>query len=62
MTKKNEKTKKEDAFDVNEALSNLELPRMFVEGFKAYIEDNNLKFKNDKEFEKSLKEFGELKL
>lgn len=59
MTKKNEK---KNAFDVNEALSNLELPRMFVEGFKAYIEDNNLKFKNDKEFEKSLKEFGELKL
>lgn len=59
MTKKNE-TK--NAFDVNEALNNLELPRMFVEGFKAYIEDNKLKFKNDKEFEKSLKEFGELKL
>ena len=59
MTKKNEK---KNAFDVNEALSNLELPRMFVEGFKAYIEDNNLKFKSDKEFEKSLKEFGELKL
>lgn len=59
MTKKNEK---KNAFDVNEALSNLELPRMFVEGFKAYIEDNKLKFKSDKEFEKSLKEFGELKL
>lgn len=59
MTKKNEK---KNAFDVNEALSNLKLPRMFVEGFKAYIEDNNLKFKSDKEFEKSLKEFGELKL
>ncbi len=60
MTKKTEK--KEDAFDVNEALTNLELPKCFVDGFKAYIEDNNLKFKSEKEFEKSLKEFGELKL
>ena len=59
MTKKKE-TK--DAFDVHEALENLELPKMFVDGFKAYIENNNLKFKSDKEFEKSLKEFGELKL
>ena len=59
MTKKKE-TK--DAFDVNEALLKLELPKMFVDGFKAYIENNNLKFKSEKEFEKSLKEFGELKL
>lgn len=59
MTKKKE-TK--DAFNVDEALNNLELPKMFIDGFKAYIENNNLKFKSEKEFEKSLKEFGELKL
>lgn len=59
MTKKKE-TKND--FDLNEALTNLELPKMFVDGFKAYIEDNKLEFKNTKEFEKSLKEFGELKL
>ena len=62
MTKKKETKQKDDAFDVNEALANLELPRMFVDGFKAYIENNNLKFKSEKEFEKSLKEFGELQL
>lgn len=58
MTKK--ETKK--AFDLATALDNLELPNMFVEGFRAYIENNNLKVKSEKEFEKLLKEFGELSL
>ena len=63
MTKKKEtKKEKNDAFDVQQALTNLELPKMFVDGFKAYINNNNLEFKSEKEFEKSLKEFGELKL
>ena len=58
MTKK----EKKEAFDINEAFADLELPRMFVDGFKAYIENNNLKPKSEKEFEKLLKEFGELSL
>lgn len=62
MTKKNETKKENDAFNIEEALDNLELPKMFVDGFRAYIENNNLKFKSEKEFEKSLKEFGELQL
>ena len=62
MTKKKETTKKEDAFNIEEALTNLEMPRMFVDGFKAYIQNNNLKLTSEKEFEKSLKEFGELQL
>lgn len=62
MTKKKETTKKEDAFNIEESLNNLEMPRMFVDGFKAYIQNNNLEFKSEKEFEKSLKEFGELQL
>ena len=62
MTKKKETKKENDAFNIEEALNNLEMPRMFVDGFKAYIQNNNLKFKSEKEFEKSLKEFGELQL
>lgn len=60
-TKKETKTKK-DAFNVDEALTNLEMSKMFVDGFKAYIQNNNLEFKSETEFKKSLKEFGELQL
>jgi len=60
MTKKNED--KKDAFNLEEALRNVEMPRMFVCGLKAYITNNNLEPKSEKEFEKILKEFGELKL
>ena len=62
MTKKKETTKEKDAFNIEEALNNLEMPKMFVDGFKAYIQNNNLKLTSEKEFEKSLKEFGELQL
>lgn len=62
MTKKKETTKEKDTFNIEEALNNLEMPKMFVDGFKAYIQNNNLKLTSEKEFEKSLKEFGELQL
>ena len=62
MTKKKETKKEKDAFNIEEALNNLEMPRMFVDGFKAYIQNNNLKLTSETEFEKSLKEFGELQL
>ena len=62
MTKKKEKETKKEAFNLDEALENLEIPYMLIAGFKAYIESNNLKFKSQKEFEKSLQEFRELKL
>ena len=62
MTKKKEIKKEKDAFNIEEALNNLEMPRMFVDGFKAYIQNNNLKLTSEKEFEKLLKEFGELQL
>lgn len=58
MTKK----EKNDAFDIEKALDELEHPKMLVDGFKAYIESNNLKVKSEKEFEKLFKEFGELSL
>jgi hypothetical protein len=58
MTKKETK----EAFDLNKALDEVQKPSFFVEGFKAYIENNNLKISNMKDFEKSLKEFGELSL
>ena len=62
MTRKKETKKEKDAFNIEEALNNLEMPRMFVDGFRAYIQNNNLKLTSEKEFEKSLKEFGELQL
>ena len=62
MTRKKETKKEKDAFNIEEALNNLEMPRMFVDGFKAYIQNNNLKLTSEKEFEKLLKEFGELQL
>ena len=62
MTTKKETKKEKDAFNIEEALNNLEMPRMFVDGFKAYIQNNNLKLTSEKEFEKLLKEFGELQL
>lgn len=62
MTKKKEKETKKEAFNLEEALDELEIPNMLIVGFRAYIENNNLKFKSQKEFEKSLKEFKELKL
>ena len=48
MTTKKETKKEKDAFNIEEALNNLEMPRMFVDGFKAYIQNNNLKFKSEK--------------
>ena len=62
MTTKKETKKEKDAFNIEEALNNLEMPKMFVDGFKAYIQNNNLEFKSETEFKKSLKEFGELQL
>lgn len=59
MTKKKEA---KEPFNTEQALDNLEMPKMFVDGFKAYIENNNLEFKSEKEFKDSLKEFGEISL
>ena len=56
------KESKKDAFDLEEALSKVEKPIFFVEGFKEHIENNNLKIKSEKEFEKLLNEFKELSL
>ena len=59
MTKKGES---KEAFNLEEAYATIEKPIFFIEGFKAYIENNNLKVKSKKEFEKLLKEFKELSL
>ena len=61
MTKKKEKETKE-AFNLEEALNELTIPSMLVEGFRAYIKNNNLKINSKTDFEKSLKKFKELKL
>ena len=62
MTKKKEKETKKEAFNLEEALNELTIPSMLVEGFRAYIENNNLKITSKTDFEKSLKKFKELKL
>lgn len=49
-------------FDLTEELEAFECPAMFKAGLKYYIQVNNLEPKNKKEFEKIVKDYGELKL
>ena len=49
-------------FDLEKELTELECPEMFKAGLKYYIQTNNLEPKSKKEFEKIVKEYGELKL
>jgi len=58
MTKKETK----EPFNLEEALMGLELPNMLIEGFKSYIDNNKIKIKTKKDFEKELKKFKELQL
>ena len=65
MTKKNntkKETKKEAIFDLETALKELECPEMFKAGLKSYITRNNKEIKNDKDFNKIVKEFAGVKL
>lgn len=40
----------------------LECPNMFKQGLKHYILDNGLEIKSDKEFEKIVKDYNNLKI
>lgn len=62
MTKKKKEKETKEAFNLEEALNELTIPSMLVEGFRAYIKNNNLKINSKTDFEKSLKKFKELKL
>ena len=49
-------------FDFNKALDELQCPEMFKAGFNCYISSNNIKVNNQKEFDKLVKEFGNMKI
>jgi len=49
-------------FNLTKELDDFECPAMFKAGLKYYIQTNNLEPKSKKEFEKIVKEYGELKL
>lgn len=55
-------TKKDNEFNVDESINELEIPLMLKEGLKHYIEFKNIKIKNKKELNKILKEYKELKI
>lgn len=72
MTKKKTNTKedkvedktsiKNNTFDLNNCLNELQYPEMFKSGLKSYIERNNIKITNQKDFDKILKNYSEVKL
>lgn len=67
MAKKTEEkieteTKKVSDFDLEKELTDLQRPDMFKAGLKYYIEINNLECKSKKDFDKIVKEYGELSL
>lgn len=55
-------SKKENDFDYITEIENLELSDMFTYGLKVYIERNNLKIQDKKEFDKVLNKFKKIKM
>ena len=49
-------------FDLNKELDDLLCPNMFKSGLIHYISSNNITINNKKEFEKIIKEYGNLKI
>ena len=49
-------------FNLEKELEEFICPAMLKAGLKYYIQSNNLEPKSKKEFEKIVKEYGELKL
>lgn len=49
-------------FDLEKELNDYECSDMFKSGLRYYIESNNIEIKNKKEFEKIIKEYGDLKI
>lgn len=54
--------KQEDAFNVEKALEDYEAPAMFKAGLEYYITTTNPKINSQKDFDKVVKDYGELKL
>lgn len=55
-------SKKEKDFDYITEIENLELSDMFTYGLKVYIERNDLKIQDKKEFDKVLNKFKKIKM
>lgn len=55
-------SKKEKDFDYITEIENLEVPDMLKVGFKFYIERNDLKIQDKKEFDKVLDKFKKIKM
>ncbi|MBQ8017525.1 MAG: hypothetical protein IJ258_05395 [Methanobrevibacter sp.] len=55
-------SKKENDFDYITEIENLEVPDMLKVGFKFYIERNDLKIQDKKEFDKVLDKFKKIKM
>ena len=49
-------------FDLNKLLDDLSCPDMFKAGLRHYISSNNITINNKKEFDKIIKEYGNLKI
>ena len=49
-------------FDLNKELDDLLCPDMFKAGLRYYISSNNIAINNKKEFEKIIKEYGNLRI
>ena len=63
MTKeKTEPKKTASKFDLNEAVENYECSNMLKMGMITYFTDNNIKINSDKDFEKAVKEYLNLKI
>lgn len=55
-------SKKENDFDYITEIENLELSDMFKYGLQVYIERNDLKIQDKKEFDKVLNKFKKIKM
>lgn len=55
-------SKKEKDFDYITEIENLEVPDMLKVGFQLYIERNDLKIQDKKEFDKVLDKFKKIKM
>lgn len=55
-------SKKEKDFDYITEIENLEVPDMLKVGFQLYIERNDLKIQDKKEFDKVLNKFKKIKM
>ena len=62
MTKNKEETKTASKIDLDEAVENYECANMLKVGMITYFTDNNIKINSDKDFEKAVKEYLNLKI